>query len=95
MAKATEAIHAQEKDHRALSKALREQFPDAYQCRRCGFGPVVHQACSDLRAHHGQQVGSSKISNACPKCGWFSAQLSHWPRWNGNIAWQGKITRKS
>ena len=92
VAKATAALGAQEKDQRALSKALREQFSDAYQCRRCDFGPVVHQACSDLRAHHGQQVGSnSKISNTCPKCGWFSARLAEWPRWNGKVAWQGKI----
>ena len=69
-----------------LQAALRQPFPNAYQCARCGFGPVDHFACQDLRSHHGEaQDGGAAISNACPECGWFSANLADWPRWDGAI----------
>jgi serine/threonine protein kinase len=69
-----------------LREELQRQFPNAYQCGGCGFGPIDHTACSDLRAHHGQSGydgQGGQINNACPRCSWFSAELSHWPRWNG------------
>jgi len=69
----------------ALMIALRKEFPNAYMCGGCGFGPVDHTACADLRSHHGANHGGAKISNACPKCGWFSAQLSDWRPWDGNV----------
>ena len=70
-----------------LREALRRQFPNAYQCRRCGCGPVDHTACADLRAHHGERRGGGggAISNACPKCGWFSANIADWPPWDGRV----------
>ena len=42
------------------------------RCARCGFGPVDHAGCSDLRAHHGQVAvahdgGRDHVSNACPR----------------------------
>ena len=36
-----------------------------------------------LAAHHGEARGRAHVSNACPACGWFSAQISDWPAWDG------------
>eukprot|EP00746_Dinoflagellata_sp_MGD_P032009 gnl/MRDRNA2_/MRDRNA2_176156_c0_seq1.p1 gnl/MRDRNA2_/MRDRNA2_176156_c0~~gnl/MRDRNA2_/MRDRNA2_176156_c0_seq1.p1 ORF type:complete len:808 (+),score=147.09 gnl/MRDRNA2_/MRDRNA2_176156_c0_seq1:190-2424(+) len=58
-------------------------MPDARQCRSCNFGPVEHRGCADLNAHHGDQQG--RVRNSCVRCGWFSAALSDWPRWDGNL----------
>jgi hypothetical protein len=75
----------------ALMLALRKEFPNAYQCGSCGFGPVDHKACADLRTHHGEAWAAGgggkggKTDNGCPKCGWFSAQLSDWKPWDGNV----------
>ncbi len=33
----------------AVQEALRKLFPNAYMCGKCGFGPVDHVACTDLR----------------------------------------------
>ena len=57
--------------------------PNGYMCRRCHYGPVELEACSDLLAHHGELRGGSTIplSNACPQCGWFAEDISQWPRW--------------
>ena len=29
----------------------------AYMCKRCGFGPIDHGKCNDLKAHHHQAIG--------------------------------------
>jgi hypothetical protein len=76
-------------DAASLRAALRAQFPNAYQCGACGFGPVDHAACADLQRHHGEAAGGSgghgsKVNNACPACAWFSPQLSDWPPWDGH-----------
>ena len=55
----------------------------AFMCRNCSFGPVDHMACHDLAAHHGEARGRAQVCNACPACGWFSAQLADWPAWDG------------
>eukprot|EP00618_Florenciella_parvula_P031925 CAMPEP_0119527012 /NCGR_PEP_ID=MMETSP1344-20130328/41521_1 /TAXON_ID=236787 /ORGANISM="Florenciella parvula, Strain CCMP2471" /LENGTH=655 /DNA_ID=CAMNT_0007566143 /DNA_START=191 /DNA_END=2155 /DNA_ORIENTATION=+ len=68
-----------------LQQELRRQFPNAYQCRQCGFGPIDHMACYDLQAHHGEQRGTGRISNACPQCNWFSSEIAQWPRWDGTL----------
>ena len=62
----------------------------AYMCRACKFGPIDHFACADLNAHQGEQVGSSQINNACPKCGWFAKVLAQWPAWDGEFHEGGK-----
>jgi len=75
----------------AEAEGIRSQFrrPDgtyaAFMCGRCHHGPVEHYACSDLRAHHGEARGDGRgrISNGCPSCGWFSHNISDWPRWDG------------
>eukprot|EP01043_Picozoa_sp_COSAG02_P050643 COSAG02_NODE_5231_length_4520_cov_70.095454_3_plen_201_part_00 len=62
----------------------------AYMCRACKFGPIDHFACADLNAHQGEQVGSSEINNACPKCGWFAKKIAQWPTWDGEFHEGGK-----
>jgi hypothetical protein len=89
MAKVQEqmAKHASSGQKEQETKAmLRKLFPNSYMCGKCSFGPVDHTACSNLRSHHGQTSrGGSRVSNACPKCGWFSEDLSHWPPWDGRV----------
>jgi len=66
---------------------------DPRQCARCGFGPVDHRGCSDLRTHHMEittgGASRSQVSNACPRCGWFTRELSNWPSWDGNLQTEG------
>jgi hypothetical protein len=70
-----------------LARGLRAQFPDARQCGRCGFGPITHYACADLRTHHGERWGEAgaSINNSCPLCGWFQQTIELWPRWDGEL----------
>ena len=69
-----------------LVEQLKRQIPDARQCGGCGFGPIDHGWCGDLRAHHGEvRRGGGRISNACPRCGWFRTSISEWPRWAGEL----------
>lgn len=62
---------------------------DPRQCARCGFGPVDYTGCSDLQAHHmefGVRGGTqSRVSNACPRCGWFTGSIHNWPSWDGHL----------
>jgi ribosomal protein L37E len=59
------------------------------RCCACGFGPVEHAGCSDLRTHHGQPllggVGRpSTVSNACPHCGFVGSDaMRDWAKWPG------------
>merc|ERR1719491_559552 len=65
---------------------------DPRQCARCGFGPVDHRGCSNLRTHHleiragGQRT---RTSNACPRCSWFGSNLASWPSWDGELQTEG------
>jgi hypothetical protein len=68
-----------------LARQLQQQMPNARMCGQCSFGPVDHQACWDLQAHHGEVRGGSRISNACARCGWFSRDINDWPRWDGRL----------
>lgn len=68
-----------------LERQLNAALPEGRQCGRCGLGPVVHMACADLSAHHGERTGSGTINNACQGCGWFSRDIRHWPPWNGRL----------
>lgn len=69
-----------------LERQLQEMLPNARQCGSCGCGPIEHHACRDLKAHHGEWKGRARINNACPKCGWFSADIDSWPKWNGRVS---------
>ena len=78
-----------------LGKQLKNQMPDARMCAKCGFGPVDHMKCSDLRAHHGQvNEDGSIIDNSCRRCGWFSAERQDWPIWDGKIHDDHKVNQK-
>lgn len=65
---------------------LQQALPNARQCGQCGYGPILHAHCDNLRTHHGQRVsGGSQINNACPRCNWFADDISAWPRWDGRM----------
>jgi len=69
-----------------LVEQLQRQVPNARQCGGCGFGPIDHGWCDDLRAHHGEaRGGGARISNSCPRCGWFRQSAREWPRWTGEL----------
>lgn len=88
--KSSSALAAVEQEQiRNLYKKANGKY-SAYMCRACKFGPIDHFACADLNAHQGEQVGSSQINNACPKCGWFAKQLAQWPTWDGEFHEGGK-----
>jgi hypothetical protein len=73
-------------DRTLLVEQIRRTMPNARQCGTCHFGPIDHGWCDNLSTHHGEtKVGSSKIDNACPKCGWFSKNISNWPQWDGTL----------
>ena len=82
---AARARRQAERDRQALVEALRRDFPNARQCGGCGFGPIDHMACNNLRTHHGEQRGPGRINNACPRCGWFRDSIGEWPRWDGRV----------
>lgn len=69
-----------------LADQLRAQFPNAFQCSRCSFGPIDFNGCNDLAAHHEQaMLGGALVRNSCPRCGWFAQSIRDWPRWNGHV----------
>lgn len=52
-------------------------------CPRCRYGPMDFFGCDDLAAHHGQQIGTAAISNACPRCKFFAKAVDEWEEWDG------------
>mmetsp|Transcript_43851 Transcript_43851/g.121307 ORF Transcript_43851/g.121307 Transcript_43851/m.121307 type:complete len:1460 (-) Transcript_43851:350-4729(-) len=79
-------VGAAVQDRRDLEAQLRRQhLGRAYQCAACGFGPVEHFACGDLESHHGEDVGSAQVNNACPRCQWFSRSIGDWEPWDGTV----------
>ena len=69
----------------ATAEFMRRQYPNAVQCPRCRAGPVIPENCYDLQAHHGEETGRGRISNACPSCGFFSRERGDWVRWDGQL----------
>ena len=71
----------------SLERTLRLQMPDGRACKECGFGPVTLYACTDIRMHDGQVMGSAHaaVNNSCPQCGWKGSDWSEWKRWNGKL----------
>ena len=45
----------------------------AGMCPHCGYGPLLHDRCDDLRAHHGDRF----IDNSCPNCGTLTDDASN------------------
>jgi interleukin-1 receptor-associated kinase 4 len=76
---------AREAAHRLLEQQMQKELPTARQCGQCGVGPVIHEGCWDYAAHQGEQHGTARINNACPRCGWFSRDANLWPKWNGKM----------
>merc|ERR1712137_629474 len=50
-----------------LAEQLRRQMPNARQCGGCGFGPIDHGWCADLRAHHNEARPPSQVA-FWPEC---------------------------
>ena len=69
----------------ATAEFMRRQYPNAVQCPRCHAGPVIPENCYDLQAHHGEETGRGRISNACPSCGFFSRERGDWVSWDGQL----------
>lgn len=81
------AANASHGDEAAVQTAMRKLFPNSFMCGKCSFGPVDHANCADLRTHHGEARGAGiRVSNACPKCGWFSGRITDWPPWVSSCA---------
>jgi len=76
---------------------LADAMPSPRRCAHCWFGPVDHTGCNNLASHHGERRGvygaAAAVSNACPRCGWFTHNLSAWPAWQaagGDVAGPGR-----
>jgi len=78
-----------------LERQLKAALPGARQCGGCGFGPIVHVACSDLQPHHNEGRGQTRINNACPQCGWFRRTIQEWPCWEGKVHKDAAVVPKS
>jgi len=62
----------------------------AKMCRRCGYGPIINQACNDMAAHNNDD--GRRNQNHCPRCNWFDAEWGNWPAWDGGVRarnWRG------
>jgi hypothetical protein len=51
---------------------------------------VDHSHCDALDSHHNEVRGtrgggSTTVNNRCPRCGWFSAAIEEWQRWDGRL----------
>jgi hypothetical protein len=56
-----------------------------YQCPSCGYAPLWHGECADLRTHQGQRVGEHAIDNRCPRCGRLFADVKELRTWDGRF----------
>ena len=56
----------------------------AFQCPRCGFGPIIHAHCSDLLSHHGQHTAENfVVNNSCPNCKFLADDVHDLDDWDG------------
>ena len=79
-------LEIERKNRQILQEQLQKEFPDALQCKRCGFGPIISTGCWDLETHHNRTFGygsNTTINNSCPRCGWFTREKKEWQKWNG------------
>ena len=76
-----------ERDRSMLAEEIRRNNPDAKQCARCGFGPMLRKpgSCRWMDAHN----GDNGVMNDCPKCGHGpstgATDWDTWPAWNGAL----------
>lgn len=82
--KMTGDMDAVEKEQIRNMYRLTDGTYSTYMCGGCKFGPIDHGWCSDLSAHHGDENDDGgSINNGCPKCKWFTNNISEWPKWDG------------
>lgn len=55
----------------------------AYQCSKCGYGPLLHEHCDNLETHDGQEVNGVRIKNSCPSCDKLTRDVKKLSEWNG------------
>ena len=53
----------------------------ARACPECGYGPIEHSRCDDLREFH----NVAGYRNACPSCAYLVNDASSLARWDGTI----------
>ncbi|CUG90483.1 Hypothetical protein, putative [Bodo saltans] len=66
-----------------LQKQLQKSMHAARMCPHCQFGPIDFFGCDDLAQHHGEERNGARTRNSCPQCGYFSAAIQSWQRWDG------------
>jgi len=91
LAKLNEVAKRQELE--SLATTLKAQLPDARMCPQCNYGPMVHRACDDLRAHQDEVIDEVEredgtqvqvqIDNSCPQCKWLGNSWEEWLPWDG------------
>eukprot|EP00597_Dinobryon_sp_UTEXLB2267_P007146 CAMPEP_0170088542 /NCGR_PEP_ID=MMETSP0019_2-20121128/22793_1 /TAXON_ID=98059 /ORGANISM="Dinobryon sp., Strain UTEXLB2267" /LENGTH=565 /DNA_ID=CAMNT_0010306843 /DNA_START=559 /DNA_END=2256 /DNA_ORIENTATION=+ len=70
-----------------LAECIRIHCPDARQCNKCGFGPILMDShCDRLTDHHKQKVrNGGAYDNSCRGCGVLTESKSQLPRWDGKL----------
>ena len=79
--------------NKQLEEHLKGEFSSNYngerarQCRECGFGPILWEACYDMQTHQGETRNGARINNACPnvKCQHNPATIDGWDVWDGTL----------
>jgi hypothetical protein len=66
-----------------LQKQLQKAMSAARMCPNCQFGPIDFFGCDDLAHHHEEERNGARTRNSCPQCGYFSAAIQAWKRWDG------------
>jgi hypothetical protein len=85
-------------DLSVLHESIRLQFTDGNgrykgrMCTTCGFGPIEHFACENLRDHHQQRIAEGvHINNSCPLCTSFHNHIKYWKKWDGTFLSQDRL----
>jgi hypothetical protein len=85
-------------DLSVLHESIRLQFTDGKgrfkgkMCSTCGFGPIEHFACENLKDHHQQRIAEGvHINNSCPLCNSFHSHIKYWKKWDGSFLSQDRM----
>ena len=55
-------------------------------CRKCGFGPMWNDHCSELITHHLQESApGTRIDNRCPRCNHLVHDVKEMAPWDGDV----------
>lgn len=76
-------IHKENSENKALKlKYLRHDGSyKAHACPKCGYGPIEHFHCDDLKEFH---KSDNDNDNSCPSCTFFAEDISLYSEWDGN-----------